>query len=357
MERAGHGDGEDYAAPRRDAPRDRLAATSFSTVDLPPHQQFDAWRDFIASTVDLTLCDAPAPGFAAEQQVYDLGSLAFTRALMPGRGYVRGWRHWKKPPVDHWCLVLWEPSEGTRAPGGHAAMLGFRSLARPFEGQGADRRVLSLFIPRDLFGVAAPRFDALPGDIRCDGIGGLLADHLLSLERRLPDLKPADVPALAEATRMLLAACLVGDAERLDAAQDVLGHTLRERARRAIRENLAAPGLNPDYLCRALGVSRSRLYRLFEGVGGVNRYIQRQRLRNARDLLTDSSICRNVMQVAEAVGFADHSGFSRAFRAEFGYSPTEARAAAQTGLPRVPKPAVLQGTARDLGAVLAGLQA
>ena len=81
------------------------------------------------------------------------------------------------------------------------------------------------------------------------------------------------------------------------------------------------------------GLSRSTLYRLFESVGGVAAYIQRERLRAARDALCSPDNIRPIHAIAEACGFADASVFSRAFRHAFGCSPRDARAAAASGAP------------------------
>ncbi|MFG1427642.1 helix-turn-helix domain-containing protein [Roseixanthobacter glucoisosaccharinicivorans] len=331
-----------------------LAPLHFTTADLPKAEQFGGWRDFIAATVDLSLVAAPAVGFEADKTVWDLGRFALTSARMPGAGYQRSWRHIGKDPIDHWCLVLYESEiPGRRAP------LGFRSLARPFVGAGSDRRVLTLFIPRDLFAGTAAAFDAAPTDIPDTGLGGLLADYLLSLERQMPRLTAADLPAVAEATRTLLAACIAPSADALAQAQAPLLRTTLERARRVIQANLNSPTLTPAGLCRVLGISRSRLYRLFEDLGGVTRYIQRQRLLAALAALGDPAEGRAIGQIAEFFGFSDASGFSRAFRGEFGFSPSDARSAALAGLPRAPAPArrAPPGETRDLATILRGLQA
>lgn len=149
-----------------------LTPLLFSTKDLSKRDQFEAWRDFISPTVELSLetGNAGQAGFEAEQTVWNLGALVFTNASMPGAGYTRKWRHLTRDPLDHWCLVLVPEDLANGAP----PQLAIRSLATPFEGGGADSRVLTLFIPRDLFrGCVAP-LDAAPHDIPRAGLGGLL---------------------------------------------------------------------------------------------------------------------------------------------------------------------------------------
>lgn len=332
----------------------------FSTDSLPAPEQFDGWRHFIAPTVDIRLVDAPGPGFAGRQEVWDLGRFAFTVARMPGAGYVRRWTHLTRDPLDHWCLVIW-PGDPA-GPGAPRRSMGLRSLARPFEGTGSDAKVWSLFIPRDLFPARGEALDRVPADLPVTGLCGILADHLESLEQRLPGVAPRDLPALVEATRVLLLACLMPTADHLDAAKAPMVHSLRARAHRLILDHIASPLLTPDRLCRMLGVSRSRLYRLFDDQGGVARYIQRQRLLAGLARLSDAADPSSIARIAERVGFADASGFSRAFRQEFGFSPSDARAAARAGVPLLPtlprrSPAAGDGAgANDLARVLNGLQ-
>ena len=106
--------------------------------------------------------------------------------------------------------------------------------------------------------------------------------------------------------------------------------TLMERVRRAVRRQLRSPALRTDSICREAATSRSQLYRLLQGEGGVARYIQKQRLSESFSLLCESS--KPIANIAEALCFADASSFARAFRREFGVSPSDVRAAAQVGL-------------------------
>ena len=67
-------------------------------------------------------------------------------------------------------------------------------------------------------------------------------------------------------------------------------------------------------------------------MGGVAKYIQRERLREAHAVLTDPATKRSISVIAEDLGFADASSFGRAFKREFGYNPGEIRSAALAGL-------------------------
>ena len=52
----------------------------------------------------------------------------------------------------------------------------------------------------------------------------------------------------------------------------------------------------------------------------------------ARAILSDPEKTRSISEIAEDFCFADASSFSLAFKREFGYSPSEARYAALSGL-------------------------
>lgn len=339
-------DGADVRADAR-VPVDPLVIT---TNDLPPGDQFERWRQTLASVVDLRLDNEGQGGFPASQSVWDFGSMAFTVAELPGGGRVRSWRHLKRNPLDHWCLVLLAPRRG-RAP------LEIRSLARPFEAAAdGDEAVLSLYMPRDLFPKGAPALDRLQEHIPEGPLTALLSDYILSLRNRLPGMVASELPGVAEATRQLIAACLVPEAQAIETSEEAIRVSIIDRARRVVRQNLARPDFGPLHLGRALGMSRSRLYRQFEPLGGVTRYIRRQRLLAAHAALSDPLDLRPVISIAESVGFTDASSFSRAFRDEFGYSPSDARLAKMVG-GAAPMPKLLRDrmASGSLSEILAGL--
>nr|WMC98984.1 AraC family transcriptional regulator [Aminobacter aminovorans] len=91
--------------------------------------------------------------------------------------------------------------------------------------------------------------------------------------------------------------------------------------RRLIEANVPEPDLGPEFLCQRLGMSRAKLYRLFEPIGGVGAYIQQRRLTRAYHALTDPAQAHlYVGIIAARCGFGSASVFSRAFRQAFGLS-------------------------------------
>ena len=197
---------------------------------------------------------------------------------------------------------------------------------------------VQFFMARDHFSDLAPMLDAVCGSILDTPLGHLLGDYMLALERRLPTFTLTDVPALTKALGTVVAASVSPSVERIGDARMQLDFGRMEQVRRAIRKHLRSPTLGPLKLCRLVGMSRSNLYRIFKDVGGVAKYIQRQRLLEADAALCDVAANNSISSIAQDLCFADASTFSRAFKREFGYTPSDARAAALAGLPLTPGP-------------------
>ncbi len=291
-----------------------IPRAEFSTRHLAASDQFDGWRAHYRDTFDLTLANGRADHYDATHRSWDLGELTFTQAMMPA-GVGRRWRHWQRPVRDDWIMVV--AAAETRPD------VGFRSLARPFEGAGHDGHILSLFLPRDAFRSEAQAFDAAPVRLPHAGMAGLIGDLMLSLDDKLAALPPGGLEGVAVALRSMVAACISPSPEHLERAEGVLMYAVREKAARIVRRNLATPGLGPAMIAAALGISRSSLYRAFEPHGGVAAYIQRERLDEAYRRLSIPGQRGTISALAWELGYPDPSTFTRAFRRRFGHAPRD----------------------------------
>lgn len=327
----------DNEAARPIAPA--LEPLSFSTLELAAEDQFPAWQAHVAPLVEVRLPDDKSldDGFPAAHKAWNLGGMLIVEQRTPAHSYIRSAAKLRSSSIDHWYVVL--PHTGRswtevnrRVAEGQPGKLEIRSLGYPFRGRMTESESLVLYLPRDLFADAAATLDANNNSILSGNFANLLIDYVDGIVSRLRSLTADDLPRIVHATRSMIIACLAPPAEHAAAAEQLASVALMERARRYVQNNLEVAHLTPDSMCRALGVSRSRLYQLFEPSGGVLHYIQSRRLLAAHVALSDPADSRRIVQIAEAFGFSSAANFSRAFSKEFGYSPREGRRT--TVLPR-----------------------
>ena len=311
-----------------------MTPSHFSTLGLPSRDQFDAWCGWFEPVFDvLHPPDGPQAGFAAEAKVWSLGRAALSRVRAPRLHAIREVRNIRRDPVDHWNIALGgRETRITRAAGSTTIPAFTPFVVSLGEAIGSEREAderLQLYLPRDHFAALAPILDRVRAVPLHGATGRLLADYLRLLESSLPGLPAEHLPRLADAIQAMVAACIGPAAAASELTSAQMDVTWLDQVRQAIRRRLRSATLTTASLCRDVGMSRSQLYRLLEGEGGVVRYIQRLRLQASYAALSDVADARPVAAIAEACGFYDPSTFSRSFRREFGISPSDLRMAAR----------------------------
>jgi len=150
-------------------------------------------------------------------------------------------------------------------------------------------------------------------------LGGMLPRIVASAD----EISAEDAPRLEAALSSMLTACLMGLETRPASTRQQLEAARRARVIALVDAALGEAELSPAMLVKRSGISRSELYRCFAPIGGIARVIQQRRLRQAyRDLMRADGPA-SVSRIGEAVGFYDPSSFTRAFRREFGCTPSE----------------------------------
>lgn len=315
------------------------------TSSALPIEQFDLFRSWHSNIADVELLRGAFASFPARERVWQLGGLTLASIEYPRTGYRRRWSSKRNPVFDHWLLSIPQtiPSDGGPP---QAGQLRWQCLAAPHQDQGEDDGVLCLFLPRN-FAFSQP----LTLDIRPE-MATFIVDYILLLYGSLPDRTENDVPYIAAATTSLLAACVAPSRDHFLEAQEAIDTVIMARAKKIIAARLGDRNLTPEKLCQELGISRSRLYRIFEPVGGVSNYIRRQRLLKTRDALGDSTDGSSISRIAEKWGFMDPSAYSRTFRKEFGIPPKDARAAGWLGIRVTSSVGRPNGNAASLSSIL-----
>jgi AraC-like DNA-binding protein len=309
-----------------------VTADRFSTDEVRPSDQHEAWCEWFRPIFEILPKQSVRNGFAAENQVWKLGGIAMSRVKAPAVRVQRQAANLRRDPVDHWIItycrrgatMIATERRTLEAPAGVPFLW---SLGEASDSERTEVDRIQLYMTRDAFPRIAPLLDAARGTVLGTPMGLLLGDYVLALERRLPTLTTDQLPQLAQAVGAMVSAAIAPSPDRLDSARRQIDLGRLERVRVVVRKNLRSPSLGPAALCRAVGISRSQLYRLLEDVGGVARYIQSQRLQEAHAMLSDTRASKPVSVVSEELCFADASTFSRAFRREFGCSPSDVRSA------------------------------
>lgn len=153
----------------------------------------------------------------------------------------------------------------------------------------------------------------------------VVSAYLLALALSAPDLDEERRAAAERPTLALVAALFAvraGDARRARAA---LAETLAVRIEVYVRMHLRDRDLGVNSIARAHGISERYVYATVARSGiSLGGWIRRQRLAAAAEELRSTTV--TVAEVAHRWCFADHAHFSRAFKAEYGVTPSEWRA-------------------------------
>jgi AraC family transcriptional regulator, positive regulator of tynA and feaB len=299
-------------------------------------RRFDEWRDAIRHDfVALDMApDRRAGGFSGalrsatvgHLQVSQVRSVAQVCRRTPSLAGADDAQYLQIGMVTRGVGVLEQDGRRTVLTGGDFAIY---ETGRPFTWSLHQQWELDVFTwPRAGLGLTAAesaRATAvrLPGR---EGLAGIVGGVLRGLLAAPPPLSPAGAVRVADEVGELVATLAV-EHGRPAAPPDPPQLALLRRACDYIDAHLADPDLGPAAIARAHFVSTRQLHRLFAATGEtVARRIRRLRLERARQELADRRRAGDaVTDIARRWGFPDLAGFSRAFRAAHGCSPTEYR--------------------------------
>lgn len=325
-----------FADHRRSHAGDLIREDRLSTERLPVERQFPTWREQVAPLAEVSLPGRAARPYMVDARGYDLGKISVSSVRADGTSFRRGADHIRRNDIDHWVLSYRLDAGATSESGARAlraepSSLSLFSLAYPFQGEAEGGGTVSLYIERDHLLPIAAQLDRLNHTV-LEGITARIAiEFLTSMTRLLPLSTVSEIPIYVE-TAIIILKGLAEQADSLDQVptRPMLAVRL-EMVKRYIQDNLDSGKLEPDDICAAMKLSRRQLYYLFEQIGGVSNYVRSRRLMAVHEAISDPAEDRPIHTVAASFGFHDAALFSRQFKAQFGYSPKEAREARLLG--------------------------
>ncbi|MFJ5808675.1 helix-turn-helix domain-containing protein [Streptomyces sp. NBC_01426] len=257
-----------------------------------------------------------------------------------------------REPLDAVAVVL--PRHGTASvtQDGRGATVGAGELTlidlrRPFALERAPgASVLLCRLPAHALGLSMAALRPVLGrvvPVGGDGVAGLLGPLLHGLGAST-DTMPVPVGERLGGVVTEFVAALVN--EWTEEPQEGNGPACpgREALLRSVREHidrhLGDPDLSPERIAAAHGISVRYLHRLFEAEDiTVGRLVHQRRVEQCeRELSRRGRVSPSISAVAQRWGFRSPAHFSRAFKAVYGHSPRQWRAAALDAADSPPPP-------------------
>jgi AraC family transcriptional regulator, positive regulator of tynA and feaB len=312
----------------------------FDVAARPDREQFAYWHEVICRAfVPLTPRRAErGTGFAARVETRPLHDVVRAHIRSQPQETAHGPREVARTDGAYYfvnlqvagtCAVRQGPVESLVHPGEFTVVDTTEPYHFRFDG---PWQMLSFRLPHELLDARAGRLRPhLAGRVDAAGAGGVVRAMMTSL------WAVGDPPGALAATELehafaaAVAAAVIGPSGAADPRA-----VLRTEVLRYVRSRLADPALSVRGVCRRFGVAPRTLHAAFaaaEGSGSFAATVRRMRLERCAALLADPATTGTITDVAASVGFPDPASFSRAFRREFGCTPSDVRGGARTAQP------------------------
>lgn len=312
----------------------QLPRSILDTDHLAAADRYDAWRDSFSVVFGYDVDERVTPSrFRGRIDNTLFDQFMLTHFCASAASYERSASRVGRDGVDMVMLQLYlqgpcrfrtRDLEGSSDVGDIVIM----DMSRPLETRHDFQENLTLCLPRKLLLDVVPNLDHLHCQVLAGGeaMTSILAAHMRALHGSVGSLTVGQADAVTRPTLELAGAAIrAGLGDGVDDSGP-LRSAMRAKADSVIDRMLRSPDLSPDAVAAQVPCSRSRLFALYAEDGGVMRHVQLRRLRGAcRDLGAPQCRHKTIGLIASDWGFASASSFHRAFRAEFGMTPSDAR--------------------------------
>jgi len=306
------------------------------TMNTPRHRRLAEWRDIVSDTfVPLDCHSDMGADFFGSVRSASLGRLMFTRVQSCRQRVVRSPVRIAQAREEFVLLALAEQDSGevrqdnreiTLTPG----QFTLYDSTRPYElgFNGAFSQTI-IQMPRRLLTCRLGHTHQLTATVYSNDrpLEQLTFEFLHGVAHIVTQVSPDAADRLCEQALDLLETALADRLSRLDPQSSSHRSGLLMRVKAHIAAHLPDPGLSPDSVAAALGISTRYINNLLDDEKtSFRRYVLDQRLEQCRALLSSGAQAnRHISDIAFAWGFNDLAHFSRSFKSRFGLSPRDWR--------------------------------
>jgi len=156
-------------------------------------------------------------------------------------------------------------------------------------------------------------------------VAKMLNRHVCDLHANAHLMTEGEARALLAPTLSLLEAALNTKPEAVKQIHSREYTDELQKVCQFIGHHLYKGDLSVEMIAGQLGMSRAKLYRLTEQLGGIKRFIRQQRLKEAHKRLSDTGgKPGSIANLAYDLGFGSENTFRRSFKEVYGVSPRRA---------------------------------
>jgi AraC-like DNA-binding protein len=301
-------------------------------------ERLECWREAVSQNLaPLDVLPGESADFHASLHTARIGQVQLSVITAEPHSIARTRRHIGSDAPDVVQLTLQLTGHGVLTQRDRQARVGPGELVlydtrRPFTYELEQRHSgLVLMFPKTMLKMAERDLTRVTATSvsRHDGVGQVVLPFLYGLAQEVEHLESHGTPRLASNVVDLIGTLLAERADVDRAAEDDGTGMLAWRILRYMEQRLTDPGLTPEGIAAAHRISRRYLYKLLAEQGHtVSGWIRQQRLARCLQDLDDPALDHlPVAAIGGRWGFPDPAHFSHAFKAAYGMSPREARAA------------------------------
>lgn len=312
-----------------------LPRSVLDTAGLAPAKALAAWEENIGVMYDVQLADKTPDEFYAKVEAYYLDTIMLGECRTVAQSYQRSRFRSGRDLIDCYSIQFQEQGVWAQRDSDCEASTGdiiIFDKAQPQSIAMTDSTTLHLFVPRKALAPLLREPDNHNMHVLRAGtpLPSLLRSHVHNLWRQAAHLTVEEAAQVVQPTLQLIAAAMNGSTT--PGTQNGIDTALGDAVRRHVDRAALDPDLSVETVARSFGISRRKVFYLFEPHEGFEAYVRRRRLRMVHGALRSSVHAgRSITEIAEAHGFTQRKNFNDAFRRAYGMTPSQVRDLARQG--------------------------
>lgn len=313
-----------------------------TTANMKPEARYAFWSDYVSvHSTAVIVPNTPLHDYRSRATLHERDDVSIQRAVSDPIGFLRTPQHVARHRSDRVRISYCAKVDGGIESGGRSARITNGTVYfRDYRGTGSfwSHGVFEetwLFVPRDWFVESGKVAQAFDGAI-------FQSDHFLArlMAQKIEAVATHANDGHGSSFLQAIKALRVG-IEDIFAARSSDSHRKKllmkaerlQQVKAYMNRHADDLDLTPDRIADALGLARSTLYRLLQEEGlQINAHVAEYRLtmvaRTLRDLAWTG---HSIGEIAALWGHIDQAYFARAFKKQFGMTPSDYRAQGAVG--------------------------